>query len=283
MNIEIRPIKTHQEYQAVEQVQREAWGLDDVDIVPNHMLLTAQKNGGLLLGAFDTTTPQTASRLVGFVFGFAGLLSDGKIKHCSHMAGVVPAYQNQNVGYHLKLAQRQHVLNQGLDLVTWTFDPLESRNAYLNFHKLGATCHTYLRDLYGNIRDALNAGLPTDRFQVDWHITSAHVAERLRGDVTRLFLSTLQSEGVPVLNRFPAQDLPRPPQTVRPIEGPRLLLQVPARFQAIKAADMALANAWRLHTRELFEATFARQYTVTDLLFEGGESYYLLERDWQPL
>ncbi len=283
MNIEIRPIETHQEYQAVEQVQREAWGLDDVDIVPNHMLLTAQKNGGLLLGAFDTATPQAGPRLVGFVFGFAGLLPDGKIKHCSHMAGVIPAYQNQNVGYHLKLAQRQHVLNQGLDLVTWTFDPLESRNAYLNFHKLGATCRTYLRDLYGNIRDALNVGLPTDRFQVDWHVTSAHVAERLRGDVTRLFLSALQSEGVPVLNRFAPEEPPRPPQTALPIEGPRLLLQVPARFQTIKAADMALARAWRLHTRELFEAVFARQYAVTDLLFEGGESYYLLERDWQPL
>ena len=177
MTVEIRPIQAHDEYWAVEQLQREVWGLADVEIVPNHLLLTAQKNGGLLLGAFDVPPEGEEEQFVGFVFGFVGLSSGGGVKHCSHMAGVAPAYQNQNLGYRLKLAQRQQVLSQGIDLATWTFDPLESRNANLNFRKLGATSRTYLRDLYGSMRNTLNVGLPSDRFQVDWHIASRHVAE----------------------------------------------------------------------------------------------------------
>jgi predicted GNAT superfamily acetyltransferase len=292
--LEIRPVQTHDEYLAVEQIQREVWGDDDVMVVPNHLLITAQKNGGLLLGAFEALPEAGKEQLVGFVFGFVGLAPStgsgqaphGKVKHCSHMAGVLPAYQNQNVGYRLKLAQREHVLAQGLNLITWTFDPLESRNARLNFHKLGATCRTYLRNLYGDMRDELNAGLPSDRFQVDWYIASAHVADRLRGDWvgpsaslrTSHSLSALQAEGVPVLNRPLPGDLPHPPQATFPIAGDRLLVHIPAQFQAIKAADLGLALAWREHTRALFEAAFAAGYTVVDLLSENEQACYLLEK-----
>ena len=171
MTIEIRLVQTIAEYRAVEQMQREVWNLEEVEVVPDHLLLTVQKNGGLVIGAFDRPPEGENEQLVGFVFGFAGLTAAGQVKHCSHLAGVLPTHQNLGLGYRLKLAQRAHVVAQGIDLVTWTFDPLESRNARLNFHKLGVTCHTYLRNLYGDIRDALNAGLPSDRFQVDWRVT----------------------------------------------------------------------------------------------------------------
>jgi predicted GNAT superfamily acetyltransferase len=279
MDCKIRLIETHQEYLAVEQLQREVWGLEEVEIVPNHLLLTAQKNGGLVLGAFATAPGGEGEQLVGFVFGFVGLLPDGRVKHCSHMAGVVPGHQNQNLGFRLKLAQREHVLAHGLDLITWTFDPLESRNAALNFRKLGATCRTYLRELYGNMRDVLNAALPSDRFQVEWHIASHHVQERLGGDRSGPSLLELRRAGVPLVNPSLAGDPTRP----APIEGERLLIQVPANFQAVKSADMAVALAWRLHTRGLFEAAFGQGYTVTDLIFEAGQSCYLLEKDWMPL
>jgi predicted GNAT superfamily acetyltransferase len=300
MPIEIRPIQTHDEYRAVERIQRVVWGHGDLDVVPDHLLVTMQKNGGLVLGAFEALPEEGAGerpakrkeRLIGFALGFVGLSPGGQVKHCSHTVGVDPTYQNQNVGYRLKLAQREHVLAQGIDLITWTFDPLESRNARLNFHKLGATCNTYLRDLYGHMRDELNVGLPSDRFQVDWHIASDHVAGRLRGDQagpstglrtgpsamlrTGPSLSALLAEGIPLLNRTLPGDLPRPPQTPLPIQGDWLLVQIPARFQAIKSADLGLARAWREHTRALFEAAFAAGYTVVDLLFEEGRSCYLL-------
>jgi predicted GNAT superfamily acetyltransferase len=282
MNIEIGPIQTHDEFRAVEQLQRQVWGLEDIEIVPDHLLLTAQKNGGLVLGAFDASPGGESKQLVGFVFGFAGLSPGGQLKHCSHMAGVAPAYQNRNLGYRLKLAQREHVMAQGIDLITWTFDPLESRNASLNFHKLGATCQAYLRDLYGGMRDALNVGLPSDRFQVAWHIASHQVAVRLRGDRARPSLSVLQTDGISLLNYPLPGDSPHPRETTLSIEGDRLLIQIPAHFQAIKASDMGLARAWRLHTRVLFEDAFAGGYVVTDLLFEKGQSCYLLEKDWMP-
>ncbi|GAB4542715.1 MAG: hypothetical protein Kow0063_35090 [Anaerolineae bacterium] len=283
MDIQIRPVQTHQEYRAVEHLQRQVWGLEDVEIVPDHLLLTAQKNGGLVLGAFDASAGHDARQLIGFVFGFIGLSDDGRVKHCSHMAGVAPDYQNRNLGYRLKLAQREHVLRQGLDLITWTFDPLESRNASLNFRKLGAACRVYLRDLYGRMRDTLNVALPSDRFQVDWHIASNHVADRLAGKCPPLSLAMLRSEGVPLLNPPLPGDPPRPASRTLPLEGRRLLIQIPACFQAIKSFDMELARAWRMHTRELFETAFARGYVVIDLIFENGQSYYLLEKDWTAL
>jgi predicted GNAT superfamily acetyltransferase len=284
-SIMVRPIQTIEEYRAVEGLQRDVWGLDDVEIVPDHVLLTAQKNGGMVLGAFHVAPDGgEAERLVGFVFGFVGLTPDGRPKHCSHIAGVAPAYQNQNVGHRLKLAQRHYVLSQGLDLVTWTFDPLESRNARLNFHKLGVTCDTYVRDLYGSMRDELNVGLPSDRFQVDWHVASAHVADRLGAGWTGPSLSALQAGGVPVVNRVlpGGGTLPRPSQVVLPFEGERLLVQIPARFQAVKSADLGLALAWREQTRSIFETAFVQGYVAIDLLFEAGQSYYLLRKDRTP-
>jgi predicted GNAT superfamily acetyltransferase len=281
-SITVRPIQTIEEYRAAEDLQRDGWGLDDVEIVPDHVLLTAQKNGGVVLGAFHAALYKgEPEHLVGFVFGFVGLTPDGRPKHCSHIAGVAPAYQNQDVGHQLKLAQREYVLSQGLDLATWTFDPLESRNARLNFHKLGVTCNTYVRNLYGSMRDELNVGLPSDRFQVDWHVASAHVAERLVAGWTGPSLSALRAGEVPVVNPvLPGDDaLPRPSRAVLPFEGERLLVQIPAHFQAVKSADLGLALAWREQTRSIFEIAFAQGYVAIDLLFEAGQSYYLLRKD----
>lgn len=282
MLIEVRPVQTHAEYRAVEQLQSEVWNHTELDVVPDHLLITLQKNGGLVLGAFETLPQETDTegqrRLVGFAFGFVGLTAGGKVKHCSHMVGVAPACQNQNVGYRLKLAQREHVLAQGIDLITWTFDPLESRNARLNFHKLGATCSTYLRDVYGSMRDGLNLGLPSDRFQVDWSIASARVVERLAGASTGVSLAALQNEGVPVLNPAVPGDPLRSPEMVLPMEDARVLIQIPSHFQVVKSTDMGAARGWRLHTRALFEAAFDAGYVVVDLVFGEGQSFYVLER-----
>ena len=241
MSITIRPLTTHAEILAVEQLQRDAWGVPDVDVVPLHMLITPPRHGGLLLGAFD------GERLAGFVFGFLGLTPDGRLKHCSHMAGVHPDYRDHGVGYSLKLAQREHVLAQGLDLITWTFDPLETRNAWLNFHKLGVICNTYIRNLYGPMRGAINAGLPSDRFEVEWWIRSERVEDRLQG------------------------------RAASPT-GDRLVVDVPANFQTIKHTDMDLALRWRLETRQRFEEAFAQGFVAVDLVKQGDDVAYVLER-----
>ena len=160
MTIKIRLVKTLEEYRAVEQLQQDVWGLEEVEVVPDHLLLTAQKNGGLVLGAFESL-PEGAERLIGFVFGFVGLTSDGKAKHCSHLAAVIRAYQSKNVGYHLKLVQRRaRVWPRGWisppgHLIHWRAATRAS-----TFTSWACTCGTYLRNLYGPMRDELNVGLP---------------------------------------------------------------------------------------------------------------------------
>jgi predicted GNAT superfamily acetyltransferase len=235
------------------------------------------------------------TRLVGFVYGFPGLYftPDGpRPKHCSHELGVHPAYRNQGLGFALKRAQWQMVRRQGLDLITWTYDPLLSRNAHLNIARLGAVCNTYLREVYGEMRDELNAGLPSDRFQVDWWVNSRRVDRRLSKRARPpLDLAHCLSAGAWIVN--PSQvagGWPRPPDQLpahlevlsgRKQEGESnlLLVEIPADFQALKAADTGLALAWRLHTRLLFEGLFNQGYLVTDFVHLPGtqpRSFYVL-------
>ena len=276
----IRLLETIEEMSAVEELQREVWPGSETDVVPAHLLITAAHNGGMVLGAFVN------EKLIGCVFGFPGLEStpDGpRPKHCSHIAGVHPDYRDSGVGFALKRAQWQIVRHQGLDHVTWTYDPLLSRNARLNIARLGAVCSTYRRSEYGDMRDGLNAGLPSDRFQVDWWINTKRVERRLskRARPT-LNLNHLMRVGVHPL--YPLQsgpdNLPRPPEHVPALESQLIAAEIPADFMALKSADFALARDWRFFTREFFETAFAEGYIVTDFVFDKGEnsprSFYIL-------
>jgi predicted GNAT superfamily acetyltransferase len=280
-NFTIRPLTTHTDFHACEEVQRQAWQMADLEIVPLHMLITVARNGGVVLGAFN------GDQMVGCVFGFLGT-TEGyepespatvRLKHCSHMLAVLPEWRSRGVGYALKLAQREGARAQGLRLMTWTYDPLESRNAHLNIARLGAVCNTYIRDLYGVMDDALNRGLFTDRFRVDWHIASKRVATRLERGHQSLNLEHFTSAGADVLN--PARwgessVLPRPGKQLAPSDTSMFLVEIPPDFQAIKRADNSLALEWRLHTRHIFETAFRTGYTVIDFIHTAGRSMYVL-------
>lgn len=264
----IHVLETAEEMAAVEALQREVWPGSETDVVPAHLLITVVHNGGLVLGAFAD------EKLVGFVFGFPGLefTADGpRPKHCSHMAGVHPDHRDGGIGFALKRAQWQMVRHQGLDHITWTYDPLLSRNAHLNIARLGAVCSTYRRSEYGEMRDGLNAGLPSDRFQVDWWLNTHRVNRRLgKRPRPTLKLSHLTRVGVhPLYTPVPAADgLPRPPEHVPALETQLAAAEIPSDFMAMKAADFALARDWRFFTREFFETAFARGYIVTDFVFD---------------
>ena len=276
-HIAIRELQSLDEVRHAEQIQREIWKMPgDLEVVPLHLLVTAQKNGGLLLGAFD------GDRMVGFLFGFLGRTATGAFKHCSHMLGVLEAYRGQGIGELLKRHQRAFVQRQGLDLITWTYDPLERANASLNVHKLGAICRTYLRNVYGDLRDDLNQGLPTDRFEVEWWIgrewARPHPGPALQtpGDLLALGL-------LPVVEVHTNAAGWLEPRDWRQADAAGLLVETPPRFQALKAQDMALARAWRLLTRDVFEAYFAAGYTVIDFLSVEDEGrqrcFYVLKRE----
>lgn len=264
----IRLLETPEEMTAAEELQRIIWPGSEVDIVPAHLLITAVHNGGIVMGAF------VKDEMIGFVFGFPGLemLPDGPHpKHCSHMMGVHPDWRNAGLGFALKRAQWQMVRRQGLAHITWTYDPLLSTNAYLNIAKLGAVCNTYRQSEYGTMRDGLNAGLPSDRFQVDWWLNTRRVEHRLgkraRGALT--LEQFTKADLQPCYSLLTGtDDLPRPPEHFSPLEGSILLAEIPSDFTALKEADFALARDWRFFTREFFETAFSEGYLVTDFIFD---------------
>ena len=272
-NLNIHLIETPEEMTLIEDLQRAIWPESETDVVPLHMLITAVHNGGLVLGAFEE------EKLIGFLFGFPGLegTPDGpRPKHCSHMMGILPDHRDSGAGFALKRAQWQMVRHQGLDHVTWTYDPLLSRNAHLNIAKLGAVCTTYRRAEYGEMRDGLNAGLPSDRFQVDWWINTRRVETRL-GKRSRptLKLDHVNRAGLrPFYSLHSSTDnMLRPPEHVPPFEDRLLLAEIPSNFLDLKSRDFALARDWRFFTRELFETAFKASYIVTDFIFDLNEGY----------
>jgi predicted GNAT superfamily acetyltransferase len=272
----IKVLESPDDMIAVESLQRAVWPGSETDVVPAHLLITAVHNGGLLVGAF------VDEQLIGFVFGFPGIefTPDGpRPKHCSHMLGIHPAQRDAGIGFALKRAQWQMVRHQGLDHVTWTYDPLLSRNAYLNIAKLGAVCSTYRRSEYGDMRDGLNAGLPSDRFLVDWWINTRRVDRRLSKRARRpLKLEDFsKAELQPLYSlQFRADQLPRPPEHFAPLNGNLTLAEIPSDFGTLKDADFSLARDWRFFSRELFETAFAEGYIVTDFIYDQSRTFYVL-------
>ena len=269
----IKILESPEELASIEELQRAVWPGSETDVVPAHLMITAVHNGGLVIGAFHD------EQLIGFVFGFPGIefTPDGpRPKHCSHMMGIHPDHRDTGTGFALKRAQWQVVRHQGLDHITWTYDPLLSRNAYLNIAKLGAVCITYRRSEYGDMRDGLNAGLPSDRFQVDWWVNTRRVERRLgRRPRKPLKLENFSKAELHPLYTPHGERWIRPPEHFAPLNGKLALAEIPSNFMALKDADFALARDWRFFSRELFETAFAEGYLVTDFVYDQARSFYV--------
>jgi predicted GNAT superfamily acetyltransferase len=202
----------------------------------------------------------------------------------SAITGIVPEYQTSGVGYQLKMAQREIALNIGIRLMTWTYDPLESKNGHFNVNKLGVVCGRYLRNFHGEM-GGINAGLQTDRFYVEWWLDSSRVEALASGQPFAFSREGLLADGAIILNSAvrSEENLPLPTAEFARIDAPKLLAEIPADFQGVKRHDMALAIEWRLHTRRLFEAYFETGYQVTGFIRHTEDetfnrSYYLLEK-----
>ena len=156
----IRELTTLAEMEEVQVIEHKVWGMPPI---PTHQTLTAVKNGGIMIGAYD------GDKMVGFSYGFPGF-KDGKIYLCSHMLGIDAAYRSQGIGERLKWKQREIAIAKGYDRMHWTYDPLETRNGYLNLTKLNGICDTYIENCYGEMDDEFNKVLPSDRFEVHWYL-----------------------------------------------------------------------------------------------------------------
>jgi predicted GNAT superfamily acetyltransferase len=284
----LRILETPADMKLVEDLQQLVWSGDDIEIVPIHMLIAAVHGGGLVIGAFSESD-KPIEALNGFVFGFPGFYAtpDGpRLMHCSHMLAVHPDCRDQGLGFVLKRAQWQMVRHQGIDRMTWTYDPLQSRNAYLNIAKLGAVCNTYHREYYGEMRDGLNVGLPSDRFQIDWWLNTPRVKQHLNRNGRRhLDLAHYLEAGVDIINPSEIREdgWPRPMSLSLNHKADEtdamILVEIPSEYNELREADFSLGLEWRKHTRNIFEHYFTIGYLVTDFIHLVGvhpRSFYVL-------
>ena len=242
--IEIHPLATHTEFRDAVRLQQEIWGFEDIELLPLRLFVVASKIGGQALGAFD------GGRMIGFCLAIPGLKAGGKSYLHSHMLGVLPEYRDTGVGRRLKLAQREDALERGgIDLIEWTFDPLEIKNAYFNIERLGAIVRRYVLNQYGTTTSHLHGGLPTDRCIAEWWIKS----ERARAIIA-------------------GEQLQRNPIEAR--------ISIPSEIATIRAKEPKLAREIQQKASEEFRAAFDRGLAVIGFEKCKEAGTYLLGR-WE--
>ena len=167
--IEARLLTTHEEFTEAVRLQQQIWGFEEIELLPVRLFVVATKVGGHAFGAFDD------GKMVGFCLAIPGLKSGGTTYLHSHMLGVMPQYRNAGVGRMLKMEQRKDAIARGIELIEWTFDPLEIKNAYFNMERLGAIVRRYVFNQYGTTSSHLHSGMPTDRCVAEWWVSSPRV------------------------------------------------------------------------------------------------------------
>lgn len=287
MSITIRPLLGLHEMREAVDLQKTYWGDDLESVIPAHMLFSLASHGGHVLAAFDDET------MIGVLVGFLGTSEQdtkrpamANLQIVSKRMVVLSSYRNQGIGYRLKLAQRKFAVEQGIRLVSWTFDPLLAPNAHLNVRKLGVTCETYLEDYYG-VED--EGGLVTlgssDRLVADWWVTNRRVEERLHGNRADLSIehyvdaettvinpTTVTSDGV----LLPAEKNNMPSSTLA-------LVEIPTDYQRMVRDNPTLAQHWRLHIRDVLQQHLNAGFVITDFArapYEGRQrAFYVISYD----
>ncbi len=280
MSISIRPAQTIEDCRHIEELIQQCWGRDPLEAIPSSFTMAVIKNGGVVLLATDRHEP------IGFSYAFyAWDDANQQLKMHSHMAGVIARYRDAGLGARLKWAQRAAILGKSaeINLVTWTYDPLETRNARLNLRKLGAISHSYIPNAYGSRDDEFASGLPTDRFQVEWWINSDWVNQRHRQPQTLAAEADAIRHRAGQFNQVTCRDGLLYPEQIDSNwdDDQYMLAAIPLDFQTLKKRDMRLAADWRTHTQELFETAFANDFTAIDLIVAEDRCYYLLEKEWR--
>jgi len=275
---EIRPFQSIEEYHECVALQEETWGHGFSERVPPSTLMVAQILGGVSAGAWAPD-----GSLAGFVFGMTGMRK-GELVHWSDMLAVRRGIRDSGLGTRLKAYQRRVMLERGIEKMHWTFDPLQSRNAYLNFAKLGIVVREYVQDMYGESDSPLHRGIGTDRFIALWLLDSERVVRRMTGtergpsaEARRDCREVLGATAV-IAGSGPVQ----PGSVHLGAEDPVVSVAIPADVSAVMAASMEVAVAWREATRTVLTHYMGRGYEVRELVRGEHASYYLLSVESRP-
>jgi predicted GNAT superfamily acetyltransferase len=230
--LEVRALTEHAQFVEAVALQKTIWGFAEIELLPVRLFVVASKIGGQIFGAYD------GDRMVAFLLAIPGLKAGGKSYLHSHMMGVLSEYRNAGIGRMLKLRQREEAIERGIELIEWTFDPLEIKNAFFNIERLGAVVRRYVLNQYGTTTSTLHGGLPTDRCVAEWYISSARVGS---------LLTTGAFE--------------------RPAEAARI--RVPAAIDTWRKTEPARARETQAAVSEAFQKHFREGLAVVG--FERGE------------
>ena len=256
-SIVIREITELAEMRELELVQKEVWGVADIDVLPALALRPQVEVGAILLGAFK------GHEIVGFVYGYPGLIDGQTIIH-SDMLAVKPEFRRLSLGYLLKLAQREKALEQNIDCITWTFDPLQLRNANLNFGRLGVTSNSYMVDYYGQTSSFLHS-FGTDRLWVKWLLKSDRVRDRIQQTVR----SSDEFLDMPKLISVGEDEQPLQGEVNQIAE--KILMEIPGDINRLVSRNDGSAMHWRQVTRDAFLTAMKAGYSVED--------FFIVEKD----
>jgi chorismate synthase len=258
--VEIRELQTIDEMLAAEKIQKQVWGFDTIPH-PKELLIPVQHEGGLVAGAFNPK-----NELVGFIFGFP--TRDSSELH-SQLLATLEDWRGQGIGTSMKWFQRQWCLERGFQNVRWTVDPLRAANAEVNIRHLGGISSTYYQDYYG-VMQGIDAGVPTDRLLIEWHLSSERVADRAK--------QTPEDCGFPDAQDAIVVNDGRPIHSIMDLSCPGIFIRLPENFLNLAKRDSEQALKWRFQTRILFQNYFSKGYQITEFTRVNSPAYLLEKR-----
>ena len=242
-SVTIRECISVEDFQQCLDLERAVWKDDDIGIMPIRLYMISKACNAPTIGAFDLS-----GRLVGFVHTMIALMA-GRVVYHSHLAAVLEDLRHKDIGFRMKLAQRQHAINAGVPLIMWTFDPLQSRNAHLNINKLGAVIRRYENNYYSEgLSNVFDAGVPSDRVFAEWWVSSPHVQSVLAGNKPS-------------------------------VEGQVKTVLIPEDINKVRSSSVDEHRKWRLRVREEFKNALGNGLIVRGFERADGTSRYLLGAD----
>ncbi len=265
--ITYRALHTDEDWTHVERLQRDVWTLEDLAIVPDRMVQVIAHCGGHVQGAF------VGAEMVGFTLALVARQA-GEVRLWSHMSGVLPPYRGKGIGFRLKSNQRLWALEKGYRTIAWTFDPLQRINANFNLRRLGAVGVAYYVNFYGDMPDELNRGMPSDRLEVVWDLSSARVVDHADGDPQPVLVETRDDHFI-----VRAGDNDQPITRI-PTKFTNLcyFVEVPYELERVRARGTAEVVAWREAHRQAIGGALAAGYTVVDFVNSDQRGWYVLYR-----
>jgi len=272
--IVIRDLESFDDLCQVKSVEKEVWGMADDDSLPMTLAIACKAAGSIFVGAFD------GDKLVGFAFGIFGR-EHGQTTIHSHMLAVLERYRQHDLGLKLKHAQRERALGLGIREMTWTYDPLQSRNAHFNFAKLGIVSDTYKVDFYGPETSSVLHRNGTDRLWVRWLLDSRRAGDRVAGKDTRAETLDALRHLAPLVS-FNGDGRPARADLAESLGRQRVSIEIPGEILEVERTDMGLAREWRAATRWAFTEAIGAGFYVAEfcrsIRGQQGPGAYLLER-----